>query len=340
MKRTTNNYQVSYVNELLTVAEISAKSTIKYLYCQSVNDFTRSIRFGLLGDMDRLQRENNIVEEVAKNEKRVAEIDEEIRLNEKTIKEIKSIILDLKGGEYEKQQRKLQKLNVEIEMLHKQRNELVTRNGMLYKYMGERLTDGIDLYQIAVMAIWECMPILKAYERHNKLDIDNIGKMVVECYTTKKGSEKKYITLKSYSDRKIREYVNKWKRKKEYKDKDGKRKLLDVEQYIIVGYDEDGNELLLQCSALENGGGVDTWEERQDFLFIENEVENALSESELLIVKYLQKGLNQKEIGKKLNLKQNTISDKVNRIRNKIENLGLEEVKKYLTEKRKREKKR
>lgn len=330
MKRTTNNYQVSYAKELLTVAEISAKSTIKYLYCQSVNDFTRSVRFGLLGDMERLEGEKNVIDEITRNEKRVAEIDEEAKLVSKVIDEIKDIILKLKGELYKEKQKELQELNNYIEGMHKERKKLVERNNLLYRYMGERLTDGIDLYQVAVMAIWECMPILKAHARHGKLDVENVGKTVVKCYTVRKTGEKKYLTLKGYSDKKVREYINKWKAKKEYKDKDGKRKTCDIVQYITVGYDDDGNELLLQNSKLETFGGVDSWEEKQDFLTTKEKIENVLSDGELLIVKYLLEGMTQTEIGKKLNLKQNTINDKIRRIRNKVKALDIEGVKKYL----------
>lgn len=329
MKRTTN-YQVSYVNELLNLAEISAKSTIKYLYMQSVNEYTHSIRFGLLGDVARLEREKNTVEEIATLEKTVKSIDEEVKLTEKTIREIEDIILDLKGELYEEQRENLLELNLYVEILHNERKLKVEEINLLYKVLGERLTDGLDLLQVSVCAIWECMPILKAYARHGKLNVENVGELVVKCHTIKKTGEKRYITLKGYSDTKIREYVNSWKRKKEYKDKDGKRKTFDVVQYITLGYDEDGNELLLQSEYLETMGKIDSWEERQDFLVTKEKIESVLSEGEKLIVKMLLQGKTQEEIGKKLNLKQNTISDKIGRIRNKVSKLDIEGVKKYL----------
>lgn len=332
MKRTTN-YQVTYVNELLNLAEISAKSTIKYLYIQSVNEYTRSIRFGLLGDVARLERERNTVEEIARLEKTVVSIDEEIKLTEKTIREIEDVILDLKGELYEEQRENLFELNSYIKILHKERKLKVEEINLLYKVLGERLTDGLDLLQVSVCAIWECMPILKAYSRHGKLNVENVGELIVKCHTIKKTGEKRYITLKGYSDSKIREYVNNWKRKKEYKDKEGKRKTCDVVQYITVGYDDEGNELLLQDKALVTMGGIASFEELQNYHCLLQSIENVLTEGEKLIIKMLLQGKTQEEIGKKLNLKQNSISDKIKRIRNKIAKLDIEGVKKYLSKK-------
>lgn len=329
MKRTTN-YQVAYMNELLNLAEISAKSTIKYLYMQSVNEYTREIRFGLLSDVARLEREKNTVEEIARLEKTVKNIDEEIKITEKTIMEIKDIILDLKGELYEEQRGELLELNSYVETLHKERKLKVEEISSLYKVLGERLTDGIDLYQVAVVSIWECLPIIKAYARHGKLNVENVGDLVVKCHTIKKTGEKRYITLKGYSDSKIREYINNWKRKKEYKDKEGKRKTCDVVQYITVGYDDEGNELLLQDKSLVTMGGITSFEELQDYNCLLQSIENVLTEGEKLIVKMLLKGKTQEEIGKKLNLKQNSISDKIKRIRNKVSKLDIEGVKKYL----------
>ena len=329
MKRTTN-YQVAYVNELLNLAEISAKSTIKYLYMQSVNEYTRGIRFGLLSDVARLEREKNTIEEIARLEKTVISIDEEIKITEKTITEIEDIILDLKGELYEEQRENLLELNSYIETLHKERKLKVEEISLLYKVLGERLTDGIDLYQVAVVSIWECMPTLKAYARHGKLNIENVGDLVVKCHTIKKTGEKRYITLKGYADSKIREYINNWKRKKEYKDKEGKRKTCDIVQYITVGYDDEGNELLLQDKSLVTMGGITSFEELQDYNCLLQSIENVLTEGEKLIVKMLLQGKTQEEIGKKLNLKQNSISDKIKRIRNKISKLDIEGVKKYL----------
>lgn len=329
MKRTTN-YQVTYVNELLNLAEISAKSTIKYLYMQSVNEYTREIRFGLLGDVARLERERNTVEEIARLEKTVISIDEEIKITEKTIIEIEDIILDLKGELYEEQRGNLLELNSYVERLHKERKLKVEEISLLYKVLGERLTYGIDLYQVAVVSIWECLPIIKAYARHGKLNVENVGDLVVKCHTIKKTGEKRYITLKGYSDSKIREYINNWKRKKEYKDKEGKRKTCDIVQYITVGYDDEGNELLLQDKSLVTMGGITSFEELQDYNCLLQSIENVLTEGEKLIVKMLLQGKTQEEIGKKLNLKQNSISDKIKRIRNKISKLDIEVVKKYL----------
>ena len=327
------NYQVSYVNELLNLAEISAKSTIKYLYMQSVNEYTRGVRFGLLSDVARLEREKNTVEEIATLEKTVKSIDEEIKLTEKTIREIEDIILDLKEELYEEQRENLIELNSYVEILHKERKLKVEEINLLYKVLGERLTDGIDLYQVAVVSIWECMPILKAYARHRKLNVENVGELVVKCHTIKKTGKKRYITLKGYADSKVREYINNWKRKKEYKDKDGKRKTCDVVKYITVGYDDEGNELLLQNKALVTMGGITSFEEFQDYNSLLQSIEDILTEGEKLIVKMLLQGKTQEEIGKKLNLKQNSISDKIKRIRNKIVKLDIEGVKKYLSKK-------
>lgn len=330
MKRNTIDYQVSYTNELLNLAEISAKSTIKYLYMQSVNEYTMGIRFGLLSDVARLEREKNTVEEIARLENVVISIDEEIKITEKTITEIEDIILELKGELYEEQRKNLLELNSYVERLHKERKLKVEEISLLYKVLGERLTDGIDLYQVAVVSIWECLPIIKAYARHGKLNVENIGGLIVKCHTIKKTGEKRYITLKGYSDSKIREYINNWKRKKEYKDKEGKRKTSDIVQYITVGYDDEGNELLLQDKSLVTMGGITSFEELQDYNCLLQSIENVLTEGEKIIVKMLLQGKTQEEIGKKLNLKQNSISDKIKRIRNKVSKLDIEGVKKYL----------
>ena len=95
-----------------------------------------------------------------------------------------------------------------------------------------------------------------------------------------------------------------WKRKKEYKDREGKRKTCDVVQYITVGYDDEGNELFLQDKALVTMGGITSFEELQDYHCLLQSIENVLTEGEKLIIKMLLQGKTQEEIGKKLNLKQ------------------------------------
>lgn len=311
---TTNQYEKG----LLQVAEISAKSTIKYLWEKWAMDYTEKLRYGQLTDFARLDRERNAVNEIATLEKRVASIDEEMKITRAVISEIEDIILNLQGNAYKEKQGELQELNSYVETLHKERKATTEEINLLYNVFGERLTDGIDLYQIGVVAVWECLPIIKAYARHGKLDVNNVGALVVECYTVKSTGAKKYLTLKAYADREIRRYINQWRTGAASKT-----------QYIIVGADEDGNDLLLQNSKLETLGGVDSWEEKQAFFETWGKLEGILTSGQLEVVKLLLQGKTQEEIAKKLGVKQNTISEKIKRIREKVKNSSIEGAKKF-----------
>lgn len=312
------NTTSKYEKELLKVAEISAKSTIKYLWEKWVVDYTEKLRYGQLADFARLDRERNAVNEIATLEKRVASIDEEMKITRAVISEIEDIILNLQGNAYKEKQGELQELNSYVEMLHKERKTTIEEINLLYNVLGERLTDGIDLYQISVVAVWECLPIVKAYARHGKLNVDNMGALVVECYTIKRTGEKRYLTLKAYADRAVRKYVNQWRSGTASKT-----------QYIIVGQDEEGDDLLLQNSKLETLGKVDTWEEKQAFLETWGKLEGILTAGQIEVVKLLLQGKTQKEIAKKLGVKQNTISEKIKRIREKVKNSSIEGAKKF-----------
>lgn len=314
------NTTSKYEKELLKVAEISAKSTIKYLWEKWAMDYAEKLRYGQLVDFARLDRERNAVNEIATLEKRVASIDEEMKITRAVISEIEDIILNLQGNAYREKQGELRELNSYVEMLHKERKTTIEEINLLYNVLGERLTDGIDLYQISVVAVWECLPIIKAYARHDKLDVDNVGALVVECYTVKRTGERKYLTLKAYADRAIRKYVNQWRSGTASKT-----------QYIIVGQDEEGNDLLLQNSKLETLGKVDTWEQKQEFLETWGKFEKVLTCRQMEIVKLLFAGLNQTQIAKKLHVKQNTISEHMDRIRERILKSDIEGAKKYLT---------
>lgn len=312
------NTTSKYEKELLKVAEISAKSTIKYLWEKWVVDYTEKLRYGQLADFARLDRERNAVNEIATLEKRVASIDEEMKITRAVISEIEDIILNLQGNAYKEKQGELQELNFYVDTLHKERKATTEEINLLYNVLGERLTDGIDLYQISVVAVWECLPIIKAYARHGKLDVNNVGALVVECYTVKSTGAKKYLTLKAYADRTVRKYVNQWRTGTASKT-----------QYIIVGADEDGNDLLLQNSKLETLGGVDSWEEKQAFFETWGKLEGILTSGQLEVVKLLLQGKTQEEIAKKLGVKQNTISEKIKRIREKVKNSSIEGAKKF-----------
>lgn len=307
-----------YEKGLLKVAEISAKSTIKYLWEKWAMDYTEKLRYGQLADFARLDRERNAVNEIATLEKRVVSIDEEMKITRAVISEIEDIILNLQGNAYKEKQGELRELNSYVETLHKERKATTEEINLLYNVFEERLTDGIDLYQIGVVAVWECLPIIKAYARHGKLDVNNVGALVVECYTVKSTGAKKYLTLKAYADRGIRKYINQWRTGTASKT-----------QYIIVGADEDGNDLLLQDSKLETWGGVDSWEEKQTFFETWGKLEGILTSGQLEVVKLLLQGKTQEEIAKKLGVKQNTISEKIKRIREKVKNSSIEGAKKF-----------
>lgn len=312
------NTTSKYEKELLKIAEISAKSTIKYLWEKWAVDYTEKLRYGQLADFARLDRERNASNGIANLEKRLASIDEEMKITRAIISSISDIILNLQGSAYKGKQEELQELSAYVGTLHKERKTIVEEINLLYKVLGERLTDGIDLYQIGVVAVWECLPIVKAYARHDKLDVDNMGGLIVECYTVKRTGEKKYLTLKAYADKAIRKYVNQWRSGTASKT-----------QYIIVGQDEDGNDLLLQNSKLETLGGVDSWEEKQAFFETWGKLEGILTSGQLEVVKLLLQGKTQEEIAKKLDVKQNTISEKIKRIREKVKNSSIEGAKKF-----------
>ena len=311
--KTANKYE----DALLSVAEISAKATIKYLWEKWAMDYTDKLRYGQLADFARLDRERNAVNEIATLEKRIVNIDEEMKITVAVMSEIEDAVLNLRGNAYKEMQSELQELNSYIENLHEERKKTVNEIGALYGVLGERLTDGIDLYQIAVCAVWECLPIIKAYARHG-YDVNNAGCLIVECHTIKRTGEKRYLTLKAYADRAVRKYVNQWRSGTASKT-----------QYIIVGHDEEGNELLLQNSKLETMGGVDSWEEKQVFAEMWAELENILTGGQLEVVKLLLQGKTQQEIAKCLKVKQNTVSDKIKRIREKVKNSSIEGAKKF-----------
>ena len=312
------NTTSKYEKELLKVAEISAKSTIKYLWEKWAMDYAEQLRYGQLADFKLLDIERNIIDEMGELEKRVKEIDEEMRLVHGTIAELKDAMDSMSKRQYEDARNECLILDDYIESMCEERKRANERINLLYSKMGQCLTDGIDLYQISVVAVWECLPIIKAYARHDKLDVNNIGSLVVECYTIKRTGEKRYLTLKAYADRAIRKYVNQWRSGTASKT-----------QYIIVGQDDEGNELLLQNSKLETLGGVDSWEEKQAFFETWGKLEEILTCGQLEVVKLLLQGKTQEEIAKKLGVKQNTISDKIKRIREKVKNSSIEGAKKF-----------
>lgn len=348
-KRTLNNAEIE--KAAITLAEISAASVLKNLVTKSSQETMFILKRELQIDKGTIKRAEYIGDKTTALERRNEEIKKELT-------ELAKVLSILKGRLSERENSSFMALykgtKTEIESLKAERKRISEEKDILYKKLGESLRNGNDLINTAVCAIYENFDKVKEYfndkfydiptdekpkekffadivQEMGNIVIDREYKTIREQYTgvSKQGNISKFykakrdengeivkawqdITLRYATARAVNKYINQYRSMTALKT-----------SYIIVGYDEDGNELLLQNSAFETLGGVDSVEEKMDFNILLQKCESVLTVRQMEIVKLMMKDFSQKEISEKLGVSENTIYSHTSQIREKIKNIGV-----------------
>ena len=348
-KRTLNNAEIE--KAAITLAEISAASVLKNLVTKSSQETMFILKRELQIDKGTIKRAEYIGDKTTALERRNEEIKKELT-------ELAKVLSILKGRLSERENSSFMALykgtKTEIESLKAERKRISEEKDILYKKLGESLRNGNDLINTAVCAIYENFDKVKEYfndkfydiptdekpkekffadivQEMGNIVIDREYKTIREQYTgvSKQGNISKFykakrdengeivkawqdITLRYATAKAVNQYINQY------------RSMTALQTcYIITGYDEDGNELLLQNSAFETLGGVDSVEEKIDFNILFKKCESVLTARQIEIIKLILKGLSQKEISEKLGVSENTIYSHTNQIREKMKNIGV-----------------
>ena len=106
--------------------------------------------------------------------------------------------------------------------------------------------------------------------------------------------------------------------------------LEDMEEYELDWYDfryctedEDGNELLVQATAMQTAGGVDSVEDAYDFELLLYKCEQLLTARQMEIIKLVLQGYKQSEIAIKLHVRESTINNHMAQIRERMTAAGV-----------------
>lgn len=355
MKRTLTAQQLERAG--MTLADITSASVVKNLVDKWSHETIISLRRELQIDKGILKRADRIGEQTTALENRNKEIAEEIT----TLEKMCSLIKDrIKGEQNEPKRAELiqqyQTGQWEIDCLRDERKKNSVEIALLYEKFGETLGDGNDLKNVAVCGIWEHWEKVlkqmsgKAFDVLEYVDIgtwvrmteqeqeqkfltvlaQEMGNIVVgEEYKTvmiktadgtkaardENGEivkEWQEITLRKAAGRAVNQYINYHR-----------SKIATNTSYIIVGEDEDGNELLVQATAMQTAGGVDSVEDAYDFELLLYKCEQLLTARQMEIIKLALKGYKQNEIAIKLHVRESTINNHMSQIRERMTKAGV-----------------
>ena len=335
MKNNENNTTNIIIATAETLAKISACATLKLLVLKWEDEKLVELRNGLQKDFTTLKRQATATEQITAHEKAIEENNEKINLYNaiikecnRTIKNALQIPLEILNQAIEERERATAK----IEQLQAENKQHRDRLLDLYPVLDIALTDGIDLYQIAFGSIWEDLTtngniqtainntiaqyqdLLYLTDEQKTALITNILSNIKDIttlsvpYKTKDGS--KDYTAKTKSDKAIRDYLNGYRSGTAYKT-----------DYIIVGYDKNGNELTIQNNALQTAGGVDSVEEKMAF----NSIITALNltDSEKRLLKMLLQGKTEKQIATAFQVSQQAIHKRIVKLREKAAKISF-----------------
>lgn len=333
----------------LILADITSASVLKNLVSKWAQETTVILRRELQLDKGILKRAEYIGEKTTELENRNAEIASDL----KTLGKVQQLLKQAIKGEENKVKRDQYKKDYdfhkwEIETLKAERKKNNAEIDLLYLGLGQSLGNGNDLRNVAVCAIWEHWKKVLEHMKNKVFEVPTetgqefytsvaqvIGNLVIgqEFKTVRKAykgeskegnkaifyraerdengevlKEWQDITVRHASAKAVNQYVNQYRSKTALKT-----------QHIIIGTDEDGNELTIQATALETLGGVDSVESKIDFDFLWAKVERLLTVRQCEIVRYILKGYSQKEISIALGVKESTINNHMSQIREKAQ---------------------
>lgn len=315
-----------FVNRL---AEISAKSTVKFLEDKDPSPMIHKLRLNVAHDCNYLVTMTHIAQDERTEYKRDC-LRDEMTLNNR---EASNIRRDMKR---EQDERELERLNDRLAEIESENDMLQFEIKRISDYLtriqpiiSDTLsTNGYDLIDIAKRAILQALQrsanasiILSKIEianisykyaynddtRNESINnlMDNIKSIIVakKAFKTKDGC--KYYTLKGYADQCIRDYINK-----------SRSGIVSKTNFLTVGYDEQGNEQYIQADALTTAGGITDIFRRDEFReFCEN---LNLTDSEKLLARLLMQGKTQQDISNRFGVSQQAIAKRIQKIRDKL----------------------
>lgn len=341
----------------MTLADITSASVVKNLVDKWSHETMMELRRDLQIDKSILKRAERIGEQTTILENRNNEIAEEVSTLEKMCRLIKDRI---KKEQNELKRVELiheyQSGQLAIDRLRDERKHNSVEIALLYEKFGETLGDGNDLKNVAVCGIWEhwekvleqmngkTFDVLEYVDIRTWVDMteqeqeqkfltvlaQEIGNIVVgEEYKTvmiktADGTKAKRdengeivkewqeITLRKAAGRAVNQYINYHR-----------SKIATNTSYIIVGEDEDGNELLVQATAMQTAGGVDSVEDAYDFELLLYKCEQLLTARQMEIIKLSLQGYKQNEIAIKLHVRESTIYNHMAQIRERMTAAGV-----------------
>ena len=125
-------------------------------------------------------------------------------------------------------------------------------------------------------------------------------------YKTKEGYRE--YTLKKWGDRAIQKRINAMR-----------SGIASKTVFLVIGYDDEGNELYIKADAMTTAGGIDSIDRAEEFReFCEG---LNLTADELVICRYLMNDRTQADLAKRFGVNQSTISRRIDKLREKVGNL-------------------
>lgn len=341
----------------MTLADITSAAVVKNLVDKWSHETLIDLRRALQIDKSILKRAERIGEQTTALENRNKEIAKEIATLEKAASLIKERI---KGEPNELKRAELickyKDGKRAADYLRDERKNNSIEIAMLYEKFGETLGDGNDLKNVAVCGIWEHWE--KVLEQMNGKAFDVLEYVDIKewLYMTEQEQEQKFITVLAQEMGNIvvgEEYktvmIKTADGTKAARDENGeivkawqeitlrkaagravnryinyhRSKIATNTSYIIVGEDEDGNELLVQATAMQTAGGVDSIEDAYDFELLLYKCEQLLTARQMEIIKLTLQGYKQHEIAVKLNVRESTINNHMAQIRERMTAAGV-----------------
>ena len=318
------------------LAEISAKSTLKFLEQKEQSNMIHALRLGITRDCKYLETLSRISEDERTEYKRDC-LREEVRLNNREASAIKRRMKkEQDENELEKLNWRLAEIEAENDTLNFEIQKISDYLARIQPIISDTLSpNSFDLVNVArwsilyalqfptanstkileILQSWNDIYTTYTLDDFKKKVLDEVMTATKDIIVAKKKLKTKegytLYTLKGFADQMVRNRINRMR-----------SGIASKTNFLITGYDKDGNELYIQADIMTTDGGITDIFRANEFKDFRNRLN--LTELENILARLLMEGKTEEQIGKRFGVSHQAIHKRIQKLRDKLN--SIEEV--------------